>query len=107
MVCSSLADRRHGQQVRGTNESRQTILGVNIDRHHQVETKECQIREVILGQTLTTQVRVHATKTAKAIHCHTNAFEVGKFNAAIITYHHVFNVAPAINKRADLSPCFV
>jgi hypothetical protein len=50
---------------------------------------------------------MHTTKTAKAIHRDTNAFEVGKFNGPVIADHYVFDVAAAIDERADLSPRFV
>jgi hypothetical protein len=50
---------------------------------------------------------MHTTKTAEAINCHANAFEVGKFDAPVITDHYVFNMAAAIDERADLSPRFV
>jgi hypothetical protein len=50
---------------------------------------------------------VHATQPTKAIDCDPNAFEVGKLDAAIVAHHHVFNVAAAIDERADLPACFV
>ena len=50
---------------------------------------------------------MQATKAAKAIDGNTNALEVRKLDASVITYHNVFNVAAAINKRTDLSPCFM
>jgi hypothetical protein len=50
---------------------------------------------------------MHATKTAKTIHSDTNALEVGKFDTPIITDHYIFHVAAAIDKRSDLSACFV
>ena len=48
-----------------------------------------------------------ATKAAKARDRNTNAFEVGQFDAAVIANHYVFNVAAAIDKRADLPACLV
>ena len=36
-----------------------------------------------------------------------DAFEIRELDAPVITDHHVFNVATPIDKRADLSACFV
>jgi hypothetical protein len=88
--------------VSGANEAWKTIIRVNIDRHHQIETQQRQVREVILSQTLTAQMSVDASQTAEAINGDTNTFEIGKFNPSIIANHHVFNMAAAIDKRANL-----
>jgi ABC-type molybdenum transport system ATPase subunit/photorepair protein PhrA len=95
------------QQVRRANKARKTIGGIHIDSHHQIEPQERQVSEVILSQTFAAEMSMHTTKTAKAIHRYTNAFEVGKFKAPVITDHYVFHVAAAIDESADLSPGFV
>ncbi|HEY8186626.1 MAG TPA: hypothetical protein VIF64_11175 [Pyrinomonadaceae bacterium] len=50
---------------------------------------------------------MHTAKTAEAIHGDTNAFEIREFDTPVITNHHVFNVATAIDKRTDLPAGFV
>ena len=46
---------------------------------------------------------VDATQTTKTIDGHTDTFEVGKLNPAMVAHHHVFNMPTAIYQRADLS----
>jgi len=99
--------RRHWEQVRRANKARKTIGGIHVDSHHQIEPQERQVSEIILSQTFAAEMSMHTTKTAKAIHRDTNAFEVWKLNGPVVTDHYVFHVAAAIDERADLSPRFV
>ena len=91
----------------GIDQTRQAIVGINVDRDHQIEPQQRQVSEVVLRQTFATQMCVHATKSAKTIDGDANAFEVGQFDAPVVADHHVFDVAAAIDQRADLSPGFV
>lgn len=50
---------------------------------------------------------MNAAESAKARSGNTNAFEIGQFDPPIITDHHVFNVATAVDKGANLSTRFV
>jgi len=50
---------------------------------------------------------MHATKSAKAIDGGTLAFEVREFDAPVVADHDVFDVAAAIDERADLPASFV
>jgi hypothetical protein len=50
---------------------------------------------------------VHASQAPEAIDGDSNAFEVRKFNAAVIADHDVFDVAAAINQRSDLPASLV
>jgi hypothetical protein len=93
--------------MRGADQSWQTIVGVNIDCDHEVESQQRQVSKVVLRQSLASQVRVHATKTTKTIDRDANTFEIGKLNASIVTDHHVFNMAAAIDEGSDLPACFV
>jgi hypothetical protein len=93
--------------MRGADQSWQTIVGVNIDRDHEVESQQRQVSKVVLRQSLASQVRVHATKTTKTIDRDANTFEIGKLNASIVPDHHVFNMAAAIDKGSDLPAGFM
>jgi hypothetical protein len=50
---------------------------------------------------------VYATQPTKTIDSDTNALEVRKLDSAIVTDHHVFDVATAIDECADLSSYLV
>ncbi|MGB7921796.1 MAG: hypothetical protein WCF57_00995, partial [Pyrinomonadaceae bacterium] len=61
------------------------------------------VGEVILRQLLAAQVRVHAAQAAKAIRRHARPFQIGQLNPPRIPDHDVFDVAFAVDERADLA----
>ena len=93
--------------MRGVHQTRKAVVGINVDRGHQVEPQESEVSKVVLRQAFAAEMRVHATQAAKAIDRHTYAFEVRQLNPTIVANHDVFNVAAAIDERADLSSSFV
>jgi hypothetical protein len=88
----------------GFDQTRQTVIRINIDCCHQVETKECQVSKVILCETFAPEVRMDATKSAKAVDGYAYAFEIRQLDAPVVAHHHVFYMAASIDKRANLSP---
>jgi len=93
--------------MRRAYEPGKPVIRINVDCDHKIEAQQRQVSEVVLGQAFAPEMCVNATQTAKAINCDANAFEIGKFDASIVADHHIFNMAAAIDKRADLPPCFV
>jgi len=53
------------QQVCGAYDAGQSGVGVDVDRGHQIETQQREVCQVILRQWLATQMRMHATQSAK------------------------------------------
>ena len=100
-------DGRQRQQMRNVNESRQAVVLVHIDCYHQIEPQKRKVSQIVLRQSFAPEMSVHATQTAKAVDSRADAFKVGQFDAPVIANHHVFNVAAAIDERADLPACFV
>ena len=90
--------------MRGVNQTRKAVVGVDVDGNHQVQTQQCEVREVVLRQAFAAKMCMHATQTAESIYSDADALEVWQFNAAVVSDHHVFNVATAIYERADLAP---
>ena len=95
------------QQVCGAYHSRQARIGIDVDCGHQVESQQGEVCQVVLREWFAAQVRVHTSKPAKPAGRDANAFEVRKFNTAIVANHHVLNVSGAIDQRADLPARFV
>jgi hypothetical protein len=89
------------QQVRGANQTRHPIAP-HVNRRHQVEPQQREVREIVSGEFLTREVSVNATQTAKAIRAHANAFEIGQYNAASIADNNVLDVTTSVHKHADL-----
>jgi len=83
--------------MRGIHQTRQTIVWVNIYSSHQIKPKQGQVSEVILRQTLTTKMRMHKTKTAKAIYSYTYAFKIGQLDTPIITHYYILDMSTSIN----------
>ena len=50
---------------------------------------------------------MHATQAAKSSRSDANAFEVRQLDATIVAYHHVLNMALAVDEGSDLPSCFV
>src|SRR5450759_3786855 len=52
-------------------------------------------------------MRVHATQAAKPISGNAHALEVRQLDLARVAHNHKFNIAFAIDERADLPACFM
>jgi hypothetical protein len=78
-------------------QARQTIVWVDIDRNHQIQPQECQVREVILRQPFTTQMCMDKAETSKAIYRYADALEIRQLNTAIVSDNYILNMPTAID----------
>jgi hypothetical protein len=85
----------------------QSVVWIDVDRNHQIESQQSEVSEVVLSQAFAAQMRVQAAQSAEAIDGDADTFEVRKLDAPVISNHHIFDVTTAIDERADLSPRFV
>ena len=62
-----------------------------------------QVSHVVRSEGLTAQVRVHVAQTAQTIRCHARAPKIGEKDAFVISHHHIFDRAFAIDQHANLA----
>src|SRR5882762_10044688 len=62
-----------------------------------------EVSHIIRGKGLTAQVRVHVAQTAQTIRCHARTPKIGEKDALVISHHHIFDNAFAIDQHANLT----
>jgi len=72
------------------------------DRRHQIEPQPRQIDQVVAGQRLASQVRVHEAYASKAAGRGAQAAEVGEHQLGSIAYDHELDGTSAADQHADL-----
>ena len=98
----SLLGGRSWEQVRGVGRERKP-LGVQADHHHEVETQEGQVGEVVPSQGLVTEVRVDEAQAAKARLAGAQTLEVGEEDRPCVPHHDVLDLSLAVREDADLA----
>jgi hypothetical protein len=89
--------------VSNADQSGKSVIFIDVDRRHQIESQQRQVGEVVLRQLFAAKMCVDAAQTAKATFGHANAFEVRKFNAAVVADGDILNVTLPINERTYLA----
>ena len=84
-------------------ESRQPRVAVDLDRGHQVETKQCEVRKIVVRQGLVLQMSVYAPEPAKASRRHARATEIRQFQLFRRPDHNVLDLALSVEKDAYLA----
>jgi hypothetical protein len=77
---------------------------VHVKRDHQIEAQEREVSQIVLRQLFAAQMRMHAAQAAKTVCRDARAFQIRQLNSPRIADDDIFDVAFAVNQRADLSP---
>src|SRR5260370_22390718 len=89
------------------DDTRKTGPVVNIDGRNQVESQQREVGKMVPGEVFAAQVRVHASQAPKAIAGDAHALEIGHLDLSRIADNHIFNIAFAVDQRADLAIGFM
>src|SRR5688572_5357669 len=82
---------------------RQARRFLDLDRGHQIESEKCEVGQVVLCKSFILKVCMDTPQTAKSFGCSTRTAEIRHFDLLRVAYHHVFDLAFAVDEHADLS----
>src|SRR5258705_494575 len=87
--------------------TRESSLGIHIDRRHQIQAQQRQIGEIVLSKMFSPKVSMDTTESTESSRIHADTLEIGQLDATVISYHHVLDMSFAVDEHANLAARFV